>query len=120
MFIIFTFFSFHIYLINLNKQCKLSHYFYNYKFCCKYLKNLKIIVSMTSWPKRIKNVSTVINSLLNQNIKPDLIELNLSIEEFPNKEKDLPEDINILLSKKYIEINWEEKNTGVFKKIINN
>ena len=53
---------------------------------------------MTSWPKRIKNVSTVINSLLNQNIKPDLIELNLSIEEFPNKEKDLPEDINILLS----------------------
>jgi hypothetical protein len=73
---------------------------------------------MTSWPKRIKNVSTVINSLLNQNIKPDLIELNLSIEEFPNKEKDLPEEINILLSKKYIEINWEEKNTGVFKKII--
>ena len=74
---------------------------------------------MTSWPKRIKNVSRVINSLLNQNIQPDLIELNLCIIEFPNKENDLPEELNILLSKnKKIEINWVEKNTGVFKKLI--
>ena len=73
---------------------------------------------MTSWPKRIKNVPTVINSLLNQTIEPDLIELNLCIKEFANKEKDLPKDLNILLLKKNIEINWVEKNTGVFKKII--
>ena len=74
---------------------------------------------MTSWPKRIKNVALVINSLLNQTIEPDLIELNLSINQFPNKEKDLPKELNLLLSKKNkIEINWVEKNTGVFKKII--
>jgi len=35
---------------------------------------------MTNWSKRIKNVSTVINNLLNQIIHTDLIELNLSIE----------------------------------------
>ena len=94
-------------------------YFINENFCCKYLKKIKIIVSLTSWPKRIKNVATVINSLLNQNIEPDLIELNLCIIEFPNKEKDLPKELNILISKnKKIEINWVEKNTGVFKKII--
>ena len=94
-------------------------YFINENFCCKYLKKIKIIVSLTSWPKRIKNVAIVINSLLNQNIEPDLIELNLCIIEFPNKEKDLPKELNILISKnKKIEINWVEKNTGVFKKII--
>ena len=49
---------------------------------------MKIIASMTSWPKRICNVATVLKSLLNQKIKPDLIELNLSLLEFPNKESD--------------------------------
>ena len=117
--IIFILFSFHLYLFNSNDKCILNEYFNNVKFCYKYLKNLKIIVSMTSWPKRIKNVALVINSLLNQTIEPDLIELNLSINQFPNKEKDLPKELNLLLSKKNkIEINWVEKNTGVFKKII--
>ena len=70
---------------------------------------------MTSWPKRIKNVATVINSLLNQNIEPDLIELNLCIIEFPNKEKDLPKELNILMSKnKKIEKNWVEKKYWFF------
>ena len=79
----------------------------------------KIIVSLTSWPKRIFNVATVINSLLQQEIKPDLIELNLCIVEFPNKEKNLQNDLNLLLkTNKNIEINWVLKNTGVFKKII--
>ena len=74
---------------------------------------------MTSWPKRIINLVPVLKSLLNQTIEPDLIELNLCIIEFPNKEKDLPKELNILMSKnKKIEINWVEKNTGVFKKII--
>ena len=74
---------------------------------------------MTSWPKRINNIPTVIKSILNQNIEPDLIELNLSIIEFPNKEKNLPKElINLILKNKKIEINWVEKNTGVFKKII--
>jgi len=117
-FIIFLI-SFHLYFFNSINKSGLIQYFINENFCNKYLKNLKIIVSMTSWPKRINNVATVINSLLNQNIEPDLIELNLCIIEFPNKEKDLPKELNILMSKnKKIEINWVEKNTGVFKKII--
>jgi hypothetical protein len=97
------------------KQKKLS--IYN-EICLKDEKK-KIIVSLTSWPKRIFNVATVINSLLNQEIKPDLIELNLSILEFPKKEKNLPKDLNLLLkNNKNIEINWTQENTGVFKKII--
>ena len=118
-FLLYFLLNFHLHFFNSINKCGLIQYFYNEYFCCKYLKNLKIIVSLTSWPKRIKNVATVINSLLNQNIEPDLIELNLCIIEFPNKEKDLPNDlINLLFKNKKIEINWVEKNTGVFKKII--
>ena len=98
--------------------CYQKKFFFYNKICLKDEKK-KIIVSLTSWPKRIFNVATVINSLLNQKIKPDLIELNLSILEFPKKEKNLPNDLNLLIKKnKIIEINWIQKNTSVFKKII--
>ena len=73
---------------------------------------------MTSWPKRINNVPTVINSLLNQTIEPDLIELNLCIKQFPNKEKNLPNELNILILKKIYWNKLGRKNTGAFKKII--
>lgn len=81
--------------------------------------NKRIIVSMTSWPKRIGNVKTVMETLLNQALKPDLIELNLSLAEFPNKIEDLPSDLVEIINKnRCIEINWVERNDGVFKKII--
>ena len=83
------------------------------------LKDKPVIISMTSWPKRIQNVAVVIMSLLKNIISPDLIELNLSLDEFPNKEKDLPQNL-LLVVNNYtnISINWVEGNTGVFKKII--
>jgi hypothetical protein len=81
--------------------------------------NKKIIVSMTSWLKRIDNCKMVIESLLNQEMKADFIELNLSLEEFPNKEMDLPQDlIELIYENNPLEINWVEGNDGVFKKII--
>ena len=73
---------------------------------------------MTSWPKRIDNVPKVIFSLLNQSVKPDSIELNLSIEEFPNKEKDLPEELQSIVENELCNVNWVEKNTKSFKKFI--
>lgn len=78
----------------------------------------QIIVSMTSWPKRIGNISRVIFSLLNQTIMPDKIEVNLSIEEFPHKEADLPDDLRTLVDVAVVNINWVERNTLVFKKFI--
>ena len=77
----------------------------------------KVIVSFTSWPKRINNVAKVIFSLLNQSVKPDSIELNLSIEEFPNKENDLPNELKIMYENKLFIINWVDKNTKSFKKL---
>ena len=79
----------------------------------------KIIVSMTSWTKRIDNVSRVLESLLHQDLEPDLIQINLSKDEFKNKENDLPKDlIKIIENNKRVHIEWVSKNDGVFKKIV--
>ena len=50
----------------------------------------KIIVSMTSWSKRIKQAETTVKTLLEQTRKPDLLELNLDLENFPHGIPDLP------------------------------
>ena len=77
-----------------------------------------IVVTMTSWKKRIDYVSISILSLLKQTVKPRSIELNLSEEEFLNKENDLPQDL-IELTKIYpININWVGANVKSFKKLI--
>jgi len=78
----------------------------------------RVIVSMTSWPKRIGNVAKTIYSLYNQTHKPDSIELNLSIEEFPNKECDLPETLQTLIVNDVVIINWVQRNTKTFKKMV--
>ena len=53
----------------------------------------KIIVSLTTFPKRIKTVHITIEQLLTQSVKPDKLILWLAEEQFPNKENDLPEDL---------------------------
>lgn len=53
----------------------------------------QIVVSLTTFPKRISNLWIVIESLFNQTIKPNLIVVNLTKEEFPNGEDDLPNSL---------------------------
>ena len=47
-------------------------------------RNDKIIVSLTSFPGRIHLVHKTIQTILLQSIKPDLVELWLAKEQFPN------------------------------------
>ena len=79
----------------------------------------RVIVSMTSYPGRITNVGKAIYLLLSkQTRKPDEIHLWLAEPEFPNREKDLPQDL-IELTKLYpININWVGANVKSFKKLI--
>lgn len=80
--------------------------------------NEKIIVTMTSWKKRINNVATVLKTITQQTLIPDLIIVNLSTQEFPNHEQDLPQDLLSLLDNK-IKINWIDwDNQKQWKKII--
>lgn len=80
--------------------------------------NKRVIITMTSWKKRIDNVSHVVFSLLKNSCKPDLIICNLSTDEFPNKEKDLPNDLLMLQQTTCFEIHWVKENTKTFKKMI--
>lgn len=79
-----------------------------------------IIVSLTSWTKRIGNVKAVVESLIDQSTKPDRIEVNLSLDEFTNRIKDLPEDLQNLVMENsgIVKVNWVKGNDGVFKKFI--
>ena len=54
------------------------------------LQNHKVVVTMTSWTKRIGNCASIVKSLLGNTLKPDVVYLNLSTEEFPEKEANLP------------------------------
>ena len=95
-------------------------------FSLKFLKSMnnlinlseKIIVSITSWKKRINNAHKPIEILINNTYKPDKIILNLAIEEFPQKNLELPNSILKLFKFDNFEIFWVYKNNNVFKKLI--
>lgn len=71
--------------------------------------NEAIIVSLTSFPKRINIVWMAIDSICRQIMRPKLICLTLSIKEFPEKEKNLPK--RLLQYQKYgLKIIWIENN----------
>ena len=78
--------------------------------------NNDIIISLTSYPERIGTLHFVIKSLLEQTIKPYKIVLYLAIEQFPNKDKDLPLDL-LELKNETFEIHYCE-DLKSYKKLI--
>ena len=78
----------------------------------------EVVVTMTSWKNRINGVSKTIFSLLENTYKPRSIELNLSEEEFIEKEKELPEDLLLLKDQGLVNINWVGRNVKTFKKLL--
>mgnify|MGYP004724921933 CR=1 FL=1 len=77
----------------------------------------QLIVSLTSFPYRIPTVHLTIKSLLCQTMKPDKIILQLSEDEFPNKEGDLPENL-LKLREEGLTISWNKGNIKSYKKLI--
>ena len=70
-------------------------------------RNRKIIVSLTSFPARIDLVHKGIKTLLNQTIKPDVVVLWLAKNQFPNGERELPEEL-LALKSNGLSIRWCE------------
>lgn len=79
---------------------------------------MQLVVSIASWPPRIRYVHKCVQSLLHQQLIPDSIEINLSRQEFPGGEMDLPEELREDLENPIVSINWEEGNTHCFRKEI--
>lgn len=78
----------------------------------------RLIVSMTSWAKRINNVPKVVDSILHNTLRPDIIVLNLARTEFPGMENDLPYDVQTLINDGLVEVLWSDRDTKAFKKFI--
>ena len=77
----------------------------------------KILVSMTSYPGRIKNVGISIFLLLEQQtLPPDEVHLWLAEPQFPNKEADLPEDLQKVIKHPKVKLHWLPENTYVHKR----
>ena len=78
-----------------------------------------IVVCMTSWSKRIKNVKKVVENVMGNTLQPDILYLNLSVEEFKNQELDLPKDlVDYFNNDEKLIINWVEgENTKTMKKV---
>lgn len=79
--------------------------------------NEKAIISLTSWKKRINTVTRTLFSLITKCPGFHIV-LVLSEDEFPQKENELPEDLNILANNNFIEILWIKENVKAFKKIL--
>lgn len=63
------------------------------KNASKAIADQKVIVSLTSFPKRIPKLWMVIDILLRQTRRPDKILLYLSREQFPDERGDLPQSL---------------------------
>ena len=89
---------------------------YDYQGVTDKKRNPKVIVSLTSYPKRINDIQYTLFSIFNQSFKPDKIILWLAEEEFPKKEMDIPRSI-LNFKKLGLEIKWCE-NIKSYKKLI--
>lgn len=76
----------------------------------------RIIASLTTFPGRINTVSKTIKTLLNQTVKSDELVLYLAIEQFPDLENSLPNEL--LALKDYgLQIKWSS-DIRSYKKLI--
>ena len=76
----------------------------------------RLIVSLTSFPARINTVNYTIESILLQKKKPNMVVLWLGVEQFPNKEKDMPKRL-LRLTQYGLTIKWCE-DIRSYKKLI--
>lgn len=83
----------------------------------KQYQNEKAIISLTSWKARINTVCKTLYSIVNKCPEFHIV-LVLSEEEFPQKEKELPESLMLFVNCNLIEILWVYKNYKVYKKIL--
>lgn len=81
-----------------------------------YVENVRVIVSLTSFPERIKYVHRTLYSILQQKSKPNMVILWLADSQFPNRINDIPEEL-VDLEKYGLSIRWTE-DIRSYKKLI--
>ena len=90
---------------------------YEYESSGKVYAGEKACISMTSWKARINTCAKTIFSLLQQCPGFHIV-LVLSKDEFPLKEKELPENLMLFVENNLIELFWIRPNLKSFKKVL--
>ena len=80
--------------------------------------HIKAVIALTSWKKRINTVGLTIFNLRCVCGRDFHIVLTLAEEEFPRKERELPEDLMRMNRVGIFEILWVKKNYKSFKKVL--
>lgn len=101
--------------------CVPFRYYYHYAPACtwgltRHRRAVPVTVSVTSFPDRMNTISTTLNTLLTQTLKPDRLVLWLADTQFPNREDDLPSAV-LQLKKWGLEIRWCQ-DTRSYKKLL--
>lgn len=78
---------------------------HDYETMCRLIRK-RLIVSLTTYPKRIHAVAQVLETLFAQTRKADQIILWLAEAQFPEKEQDLPDELVKLAEEKRLSIRW--------------
>lgn len=78
----------------------------------------KIIISLSTSKNKIYNLYKSIKILIKNTYKPKKIILNIPIDDFPNKNLDLPKNILKIINYNNIEIFWIRKNKYIFNNLI--
>ena len=77
----------------------------------------QVVITMTSWKGRIHVVGKCIYYFFTrQTEKPDVFYLWLSVEEFPNRENDLPADLLAVIDAFGVRLCWTETNEYIYKR----
>ena len=71
------------------------------------MKKEQVIVSLTTWSKRIANLPAVLDSIYAQTYQPDKIVLNIAFYEA------IPEDVESYLKQHNVEVNYVEDTKGL-------
>ena len=77
-----------------------------------------LIVSLTSYIKRIETVHLVIESILANSHLPDLIFLSLPSAEFPERDVNLPKKLRSLVYSSILRVNWVDDDNKSYDKLI--
>lgn len=80
------------------------------------VREIPVTVSLTSYPERIEYVKDVIACLVKQTWQPDRIVLYLAQEQFPQREKQLPEELLAYVKQGKLCISWCREDLKCHKK----
>ena len=69
----------------------------------------KLIVCLDSSPDRIKNTVDVLAAIYEQRLTPDAVILWLAAPDFPDREKNLPEELVKMITEKGLSVRWCEE-----------